>query len=199
MRILNRRWHTGAGEGKFNQVWRGSESRTAGMETDFWGSVDQAVAITKRYVFTEDEIKQIASAEQAAYEANLTNISAILEQYKQGLSERGFWTECQVDTAGLRFRYSMRGYYGPGGFTSQFHHTTGQLVLGEINPAGDAYQGFYKNDIDQNVKLGADFDPHALRLFVENNIQRYLNPENPVTTREQYERIRALYPHKQDR
>jgi hypothetical protein len=82
--------------------------------------------------------------------------------------------------------------------TSQFHHTAGQLVLGEINPKGDASQGFYNNDIDQNAKIGADFDSQSFRMFVERNIQQYLAPTNLVLTREQYEHIRTLYPDQQD-
>jgi hypothetical protein len=169
------------------------------VTTDFWSKVDQALAILKSYMLTEDEIKHVTSAEQAAYEANIASISEILEEYRHELSERRFWTECQVEKTGMRFRYSMRGYYGPGGFTSQHHHTAGQLVLGEINPKGKPDQGFYKNDIDQNVKIDADFNIQSFKTFIENNIQKYLEPENLMSTREQYEHIRALYTNKQDR
>lgn len=137
----------------------------------------------------------MVNAEQAAYEVNLEEITAILEEYRQRLSERGFWTECSVNKEGMRFSYSMPGFYGPGGFSSQFH-IAGPLVLGQISPKGDAFQSFYSNDVDQNVKIGADFDQELFSAFVEKNIQEYLAPENLIVTRGQYERIRALYPDK---
>jgi hypothetical protein len=165
------------------------------MPADFWTKADQALAISKRYRLSEEERKLVANAEQVAYEANLEKISLILEEYRKGLSERGFWTECLPRKEGMRFRYSMPGFYGPGGFSSQFH-IAGPLVLAEINPKGDAVQSFYSNDLDQNVKIGADFEPESFRAFIEKNVQQYLAPENLIVTREQYERIRALYPGK---
>lgn len=69
-------------------------------------------------------------------------------------------------------------------------------MLGQISPKQHALQSFYNNDLDQNLKIGADFEPEAFRKFVETNIHAYLAPENLIVTREQYERIRALYPNK---
>jgi hypothetical protein len=60
------------------------------MATDFWTSVDQTLAISKRYILTEEEREHVVSAEQIAYEVNLEKISAILEEYKHGLAKRGF-------------------------------------------------------------------------------------------------------------
>ncbi len=164
------------------------------MIEDFWSCVDIALEISRTYRLTEEERKHIAKEEQAAYEANLTNMSEILEEFKIKLEKIGFWTECSVKKEGLRFRYSFPGYYGPGGFSSQFH-VAGPLVLGEINPKGNAIQSFYPNDLDQCEKIGADYQPEFFRRFVEKNIETYLLPENLIITREQYDRIRALYSH----
>jgi hypothetical protein len=87
--------------------------------------------------------------EQAAYERNLPEIDAILQEYERKLSEMGFWTERIVTSQGMRFRYNIAGYYGPGGFSSQFHIAE-PLVLGQIDRRGDAIQSFYYNDLDAN-------------------------------------------------
>ena len=167
------------------------------METDFWAKVDQALAISKVYRLSDEERKYVVEVEQAAYEENLEEISSIMKEYEQQLSARGFWTECMVEKTGMRFRYSMPGYYGPGGFSSQFH-IAGPLVLGEIVPKGDPLASFYSNDLDQTVKIGAGFNRQSFTRFIEKNITKYLAPENLIATREQYERIRTLYPYKQD-
>ena len=162
------------------------------MPEDFWSTVDEALEISKTYRLTEDERKHIGKEEQTSYEANLKSLSEILEEYKTNLEERGFWTELILDKGGLRFRYNLQGYYGPGGFSSQFH-IAGPLIVGEINPKGDAIQSYYPNDIDQCEKIGADYLPNSFRVFVERNIKNFLRPENLIITREQYDRIRALY------
>jgi hypothetical protein len=164
------------------------------LRIDFWKRVTQALEASSEYRLTEEEQAYISKVEQAAYEHNLSRIDAILQEYDKKLSEMGFWTERIVHNQGMRFRYSMTGYYSPGGYSSQFH-ITGPLVLGQINPKGDPIQSFYNNDLDKNVKVGADFDVDLFRSFIEQNILAFVAPENLITTREQYERIRTIYPH----
>lgn len=163
------------------------------MTIDFLAELDTALAVSKQYRLTREEKAFIAKEEQGAYKSKLDEITTILKEYEDELSQRGFWTESNIQKNGLRFRYSLDGYYGPGGFSSQFH-IAGPLVLGVINPKGDAFQSFYSNDVDKNIKIGADFNAIEFRQFVENNIREYVAPENLVITKDQYDWIRALYP-----
>lgn len=160
---------------------------------DFWMRIDRVLEVSSSCQLTEDERKYIAKEEQSSYEANLDEIREILGAYEVELQRRGFWTECLVDKSGMRFRYSLSGYYGPGGFSSQFH-IAGPLVLGEIVPHGDAIQSFYKNDLDLNIQTGADFEPTKFVAFIERNIESYLSLDNMVVTRDQYDRLRNIYP-----
>ena len=107
------------------------------------------------------------------------------------LKALGFWVENNVTEQGTRFRFSLQGYYGPGGFSTQFH-ISGPLVLGLINPAGDELASFYPNDIDQCFLMGLDFDKTKFEQFVLKQIENYLQPENLITSKEQYDRFRAL-------
>ena len=162
---------------------------------DFLKRIDIGLAVSSNYRLTDSEREMIAKEEQAAYELHISEISSILNIYKHELSERGFWTECIVGKSGMRFRYNLPGYYGPGGFSSQFH-IAGPLVLGRINPAGDPLQSFYDNDLEKNVMIGADFNEQSFRQFVEQTVLDYVAPENLILTKDQYDRIRAVYPHK---
>lgn len=85
----------------------------------------------------------LASEEQKAYETNTETIKEIVEEFNNKLKERGFWTETFIDRKDFRFNKS--DYYGPLGFSSQYH-MAGSLVLGIINPAGDEFASFYKNN-----------------------------------------------------
>ena len=164
-------------------------------KADFWSVIDKALEVSSTYRLTAQEREHIAKEEQACYENNIDAITRILKKYDTELQRRGFWTECQIRQDGLRFRYSLGGYYGPGGFSSQFH-TAGPLVLGEIVPHGDAFQSFYKNDIDLNVQIGADFESGDFEKFIQRNIEAYVSVNNLIVTKEQYDRLRHAYPNK---
>ena len=161
-------------------------------DEEFWPKIDRALEVSSTYRLTPKEREHIANEEQAAYEKNIEEITRILREYEAELNRRGFCTECQLNKNGLRFRYSLGGYYGPGGFSSQFH-TAGPLVLGEIVPHGDPTQSFYKNDIDLNIQIGADFDSADFRKFVQRNIEAYVSVNNLILTKEQYDRLRNAY------
>ncbi len=164
------------------------------VDESFWERVDKALEVSSSCRLAEDEREYIAKEEQSSYENNLGKIREILELIKIELERRGFWTECLANKNGLRFRYSLPGYYGPGGFSSQFH-VAGPLVVGEIDPRGDAIQSFYKNDFDLNVQIGADFETAVFGAFVEQNIESYLSLDNMIVSQDQYDRLRNTYPH----
>jgi len=162
---------------------------------DFWNEVDKQLSVTQQFIFSDEEAKHIGKIEQECYEKNLDKINEVLDGFKSDLEKRDFWVEKQVAEKGLRFRFSLRGHYGPGGFSSQFH-VSGPLVVGVINPKGDAIQGFYNNDIDECQCLGADFDADEFKAFVQETIENYISFENLIITREQYDKFRDLYPNK---
>lgn len=103
------------------------------MRIDFWKKVTQALDASSPYRLTQEERAYISKEEQAAYECNLPKIDAIMQEYDKKLSDMSFWTERIVAIQGMRFRYNIDGYYGPGGFSSQFH-IAGPLVLGRLTP-----------------------------------------------------------------
>lgn len=156
-----------------------------------WKEIDRRLKIATPFILTEDERKRVASIEQEAYERNLPRIQELLEVHQSKLQERKFWTELQAEKKGLRFRYALHGFYGPGGFNSQLH-VAGPLVLGTINPKGDAFAGFYPNDLEQNVFLGERFDELAFSDHVTQDLMRYLAPENQILSVDQYEWIQEL-------
>ncbi|OBT16359.1 MULTISPECIES: hypothetical protein [unclassified Vibrio] len=51
---------------------------------------------------------------------------------------------------------------------------------------------FYSNDIDQCFLVGEDFNKANFEEFVVKEIEAYLQPENLITSKEQYDRFRAL-------
>ncbi|MGN2670327.1 hypothetical protein ACTFQD_02675 [Aliivibrio fischeri] len=156
-----------------------------------WDKIEQLVLASKDFILTEAERKLIVEEEQQAYVKNLPVIRDVLDRANEKLKHFGFWNEYQINEGGLRFRFSLQGYYGPGGFSSQYH-ISGPLVLGIINPAGDEFASYYPNDIDQCVFIGMDFDQNDFEQFVLKEIEHYLQPENLITNKEQYERFRAL-------
>ncbi|WP_197485243.1 MULTISPECIES: hypothetical protein [unclassified Vibrio] len=114
-----------------------------------WNKVKQLVDASKDFILTDEERNLMLKAEQNAYERNLIEIKEVLELAGKRLNGLGFWVENKVSNEGLRFRFSLAGYYGPGGFSTQYH-ISGPLVLGIINPAGDPFASFaYSGDCDQ--------------------------------------------------
>lgn len=90
------------------------------IQNDFWNQVDKALTLHREHILTNEQRRLIADEEQKAYEANLETIKKIIEEYQENLKLRNFWTELQLDSKGFRFRFNTQGYYGPGGFSSQF-------------------------------------------------------------------------------
>lgn len=156
-----------------------------------WEKIDSMLKVASAFILTEGERKRIAAIEQEAYERNLPRIHELLEAHQTKLQERKFWTELQAETKGLRFRYSLHGFYGPGGFNSQLH-ITGPLVLGTIDPKRDALAGFFPNDLEQNIFLGERFDEIAFMDYVTQDLMHYLKPENQILSVEHFEWIKKL-------
>jgi hypothetical protein len=156
-----------------------------------WAEIDRRLAVAAPFILTDEERQRVRRVEQAAFDANLPQIRAFLEAHAAELQRRDFWTELQAEPTGLRFRYSYPGFYGPGGFASQFH-VAGPLVLGRIEPKGDPIASFYPNDLDENVFIGERFDEIAFADFVRDDLLRYLAPENQILSLEQYEWIREM-------
>ncbi|EGR4126244.1 TPA: hypothetical protein RI762_003597 [Vibrio cholerae] len=156
-----------------------------------WKNIEKLVLASKDFILTEEERQLIVKEEQQAYVTNMPAIIEVLNMAQLKLKALGFWVENSVTEQGTRFRFSLQGYYGPGGFSTQFH-ISGPLVLGLINPAGDELASFYPNDIDQCFLMGLDFDKTKFEQFVLKQIENYLQPENLITSKEQYDRFRAL-------
>ncbi|BER96749.1 hypothetical protein ACT5DV_003598 [Vibrio cholerae] len=156
-----------------------------------WENIEKLVLASKDFILTEEERQLIVKEEQQAYVTNMPAIIEVLNMAQLKLKALGFWVENNVTEQGTRFRFSLQGYYGPGGFSTQFH-ISGPLVLGLINPAGDELASFYPNDIDQCFLMGLDFDKTKFEQFVLKQIENYLQPENLITSKEQYDRFRAL-------
>ena len=162
------------------------------MSQEFWKEIDLAVNANKEFILTEEEAKLMAKIEQENYEKNLESIEEVLEGIRSELELRGFSVEKKISAKGLRFSFSLRGYHGPGGVSSQFH-TAGALVLGVIDPKGDETQSFYHNDIGECQQLGAYYDQNKFTLYMQKLIRNYLSPDNLIYSREQYYRFRDLY------
>lgn len=162
------------------------------MSHEFWEEIDRIVQASREFMLTEEEAKLMVKEEQESYKTNLESIEKVLEKFKSELESRGFWVEKDASADGLRFRFSLRGYYGPGGVSSQFH-IAGPLVLGVIAPKGDAFQSFYSNNIDECQQLGADYDQNKFELYIQKVIKDFLSPHNLIVSREQYDRFRDLY------
>lgn len=160
-----------------------------------WQDVDRILEVASVFILTDEERKRFALVEQDAYESNIPRIQEILKEHEANLQQRGFWTECQIEKKGLRFRYSYPGFYGPGGFSSQFH-VAGPLVLGIIDPKGDAFASYYPNNLEENTFIGDNFDELAFKEFIANNLMNYLAPENQILSKEQYNWIHDLLDHK---
>ncbi|OMO21235.1 hypothetical protein [Vibrio lentus] len=156
-----------------------------------WNKIEELVLASKDFILTDAERKLIVGEEQQAYERNMPVIVEILDMTESKLEKLGFWVENMVTKEGARFRFSLQGYYGPGGFSSQYH-ISGPLVLGLINPAGNELASFYPNDIDQCFLMGLDFEKTKFDQFVIKQIENYLQPENLITSKEQYDRFRTL-------
>lgn len=156
-----------------------------------FSELDRLLKVATPFILTDEEQQRVSAIEQKAYEKNLLSIHPILDDLQSKLNERKFWTENQVNTQGLRFRYSLRGFYGPGGFTSQMH-VAGLLVLGRIDPKGDHYAGFYTNDLEKNTFIGERYDELAFIRFIEQDLTRYLAPGNQILSTEQSEWIQRL-------
>ncbi|EDL51363.1 hypothetical protein VSAK1_25390 [Vibrio mediterranei AK1] len=158
-----------------------------------WKNIEELVLASKDFILTEEERQLIVKEEQQAYVTNVPEVIEVLNMAELKLKALGFWVENNVTEQGARFRFSLQGYYGPGGFSTQFH-ISGPLVLGLINPGGNELASFYPNDIDQCFLMGLDFDKARFEQFVLKQIENYLQPENLITSKEQYDRFRALLP-----
>ena len=156
-----------------------------------WTEFDRRLRIASPFILTDDERKGVASVEQAAYERNLSTLRRVLEDHQAEMQKRSFWTELIVEHDKFSFRYSLPGFYGPGGFRSMFH-AAGPLVLATINPAGDAVAAFYRNELADNVFLGESFDEVALASFIEKNLLEYLKPENQILSLDDYTFVQQL-------
>lgn len=159
------------------------------IHKDFWEKLDKTVARHKEHILSEDQRRLIAEEEQKAYEKNLDTIKRIISEFDNGLKERGFWTKLQIDTKRFRFRFNASGYYGPGGFSSQYH-IAGPLVLGVIDPAGDAYASYYNNKLEDNIQIGCNFDQGEFIQFVEKVISDFISPNNLIVSKDQYDYLR---------
>jgi len=156
-----------------------------------WTDVDRILKVASVFILTDEERESFALVEQSAYDSNIPRIQEILKEHEGNLKTRGFWTELQIENKGLRFRYSYPGFYGPGGFSSQFH-VSGPLVLGKINPKGDPIASFYPNNLDENTFLGDNFDELAFNEFIADDLMNYLAPKNQILSKEQYRWIQDL-------
>ena len=159
------------------------------INKDFWDKVDKTVERHREYILSDTQRQLIADEEQKAFEKNLDDIKEVISEFESGLKERLFWTELQIDTKGFRFRFNIRGYYGPGGFSSQYH-MAGPLVLGVIDPAGDEFASYYNNKLENNVQIGCNFDKAEFIKFVEKIISDFISPNNLIVSKEQYEYLR---------
>ncbi len=158
---------------------------------DNWKEIELLVDASKGYVLTDKEREMIASAEQEAFSDNFDSIKKVVDSIEDRLKKLNFWVENHLSKEGLRFRFTLKGYYGPGGISSQFH-ISGPLVLGELNPKGDNIISFYKNDIDLCHQIGCDYDEDSFASYLTGIIKEYLQPENLITSKEQYEHFRNL-------
>ncbi|WP_279624103.1 hypothetical protein [Aeromonas veronii] len=156
-----------------------------------WNNIEKLVLASKDFILTEEERQLIVKEEQQAYVTNTPAIIEVLNMAELKLKALGFLVENNVTEQGARFRFSLQGYYGPGGFSTQFH-ISGPLVLGLINPAGNELASFYPNDIDQCFLMGLDFDKTKFEQFILKQVENYLQPENLITSKEQHDRFRAL-------
>ncbi|MBD0724464.1 hypothetical protein B6A10_04660 [Flavobacterium sp. L1I52] len=156
---------------------------------DFWSNIDNVLKIHEEHILSNDQRKFIHEEEQKAYETNINSIQEIIDEFESKLKERNFWTEKQIDKKGFRFRFNKTGYYGPRGFSSQFH-IAGPLVLGVINPTGDSLQSFYKNRLEDNVQIGCNFDKDELIKFIEKIILDFASTNNLIISKEQYDYLR---------
>ena len=160
------------------------------MGNEYWKSVDSRLELQERYVLTDAERQQIHEQEVEAYKANVSEMQRIMNAHREELDKRGFDTKLQCNDDGLHFRYSRPGYYGPGGFRSDAH-IDGPLVLSELHPAGDPNTYIRDNDIEKNIEVGTGFDPEKFSLFVRNNLDKFLDPGNLITTEARRDQIRA--------
>ncbi|MDD2674669.1 MAG: hypothetical protein PHF81_07290 [Flavobacterium sp.] len=159
------------------------------INNKFWNNLDNVVQRHNEHILSDEQRKLIADEEQKAYEANIEKIKEIIEEVDNELKERGFWTETYVDKKGFRFRFNKSGYYGPGGFSSQYH-MGGPLVLGIINPAGDSLASYYKNNLEENIQIGCNFDKSEFSEFVKKTIMDFISPNNLIISKDQYDNLR---------
>ena len=155
----------------------------------FWSEIDKTLELHSEYILSDEQRKLIADEEQKSYEKNIEIIEQITTEFDNELKKRNFWTELIINKEGFRYRYSYKGYYGPGGFSSQFH-IAGPLVLGLINPAKDALASFYKNNLEENIQIGCNFDANEFRNFIEKTILSYVSTNNLIISKEQYDNLR---------
>ena len=156
-----------------------------------WNKIEELVETSREFVLTEKERKMISIAEQKAFEDNVPTIKKHLDEVEHKLKNLGFWVENNLTNDGMRFRFSLEDYYGPGGISSTFH-ISGPLVLGVINPAGDELSSFYNNDIDECIQIGLDFNENEFSDYLLLQIENYLMPNNLITSKDQYERFRSI-------
>ena len=161
------------------------------MHNDFWNGIDKIIELHNEQILSESERQLIAQEEQKAFESNAPIIEAITNEFEQELKSRGFWTEFYMAKNGFKFRFTKHGYYGPGGFSSQFH-IAGPLVLGIIDPPGDPHASYYKNTLEENIQIGCNFSKSDFINFFENVIKDYLSPKNLVISKEQYDYLRKF-------
>ncbi len=156
-----------------------------------WREIDCLIDVATAFILSDEEFEETKNAEQLAYDSNLPTIRQILGSHEAELKKRGFRPKLVISSKGLRFSYCYPGFYGPGGFTSQFH-VAGPLVVATIAPEGaSTSSGFYSNDLDKNIFLGRTFDELVFRDFILQNLLDYLQPENQILSLADYEFVRA--------
>lgn len=159
------------------------------IKNEFWNNLDNITQIHNEHILSSEQRKLIAEEEQKAYEANIEKIKEVIEEVENKLKKRGFWTEMYIAEQGFRFRFSKSGYYGPGGFSSQYH-IAGPLVLGIINPAGDEFASYYNNNLEENIQIGCNFDKTEFTEFVKKTIMDFISPNNLIISKDQYDNLR---------
>lgn len=157
----------------------------------FWNDVDEHLDSHSEFILSNDELNKIRGIEQSAYEANIDTIKTILLEFQGELETRDFWTEHIIDKKGLKFRFNKHGYYGPGGCSSVYHNQ-GRLVLGIINPKGDSHQSYYKNNIEENLEIGLNFNDEKFKDFLSHLILNFVSLSNLIISKDEYEYFRSI-------
>ena len=161
------------------------------MDQAYWDKVDQILKKQATFILSQEEGNRIKDTEQRAYERNFDEIRTIIEEFQTKLHARGFVTELQFNSRGFLFRYRRARYYGPAGFRSDFH-VEGRLILSQLDPADDADKFMSDSDPDKNAGIGMAFDSEQFKKFLCDNLDRFLDASNLITTKERRRQLRDL-------